>query len=83
MTGKEDAALRASVDRLAYDMHRKLKVNCHKGGWEYEDEFELLASLKEEVVELENAMNMHIGLNIIDECADIANFAMMIAENGR
>ena len=90
------------VDAFADEMESKLAENRHKGnreGWQAEPAGWLFSRLKEEVAELEAAMNkplgdcscrsvdecQHIGRfrdedEIRSECADIANFAMMIAD---
>lgn len=61
-------------------MEKKLRENDYKSGWKYENEMYLWERLNEEIAELGNAVGKS---NIIDECLDIANFAMMIANNRR
>lgn len=61
-------------------MERKLRLNEHKGGWEKDTFPELLARLHEEVEELEEAVYSGKEGNIELESADVANFAMMIAD---
>jgi len=74
------------VLRFAKVMEHKLALNRHKGdreGWSSSDVFSLLDRLDEEVEEL----NDSIGINsipaakVIVEAADVANFAMMIADH--
>jgi len=73
--------MRPAVIEHAERMETRLKENDHKGGWltcsfEY-----LLERLREEVDELDTALN---GYDLDDdpviEAADVANFAMMIAD---
>lgn len=90
------------VDAFADEMEAKLAENRDKGdrdGWAIEPARWLLSRLKEEVAELEVALDKpagacgcrtvdecrHIGHfrdeeEILGECADVANFAMMIAD---
>jgi len=74
--------MRESLIKFAVIMEKKLKRNDHKGGWVGEDIDYLLDRLDEEVVELRKAIEKeHIGKRIKNEAADVANFAMMIADN--
>jgi len=70
---------RREVRWFAERMERKLQQNDHKGGWNNDSFHALLRRMREEVDELESAQSDQEKL--IDECADVANFAMMIAEN--
>lgn len=75
---------------FAKRMEAKLALNRHKGdrgGWINNTADELLERLKEELEELEGALLPHPGLakdrsqeRRADEAADVANFAMMIAD---
>ena len=76
---------------FADEMEKKLKANDHKLGWLGEDVEWLFIRLKEEVKELGyilkksgamecNYPNCRDIPNIISEAADVANFAMMIAD---
>jgi len=83
--------VRQEVVWFAEYMEKTLKENDYKGGWkECGLEF-LLNRLREEVFELERAIGVncpHCGhkrepetwRNIVSESADVANFAMMIAD---
>jgi len=77
--------VREPVSWFAEQMEAKLRENDHKGGWE-DCDYEYLANRLEEEVEelraLEGDPDVK-GEKIIRECADIANFAMMIADNIR
>lgn len=69
-------------------MHNKLTEKEDKGLWDDLDIYWLLKRLKDETCELLEAISIHRtkGSNreeIIREAADVANFAMMIADNAR
>lgn len=68
------------VQQFAWDMARKLKCNEHKGGWEGLSVDELFGLLEEELDELADAIMNGTAADVIDEAADVANFAMMIAD---
>lgn len=70
---------RPEVEWFAEKMEERLSDNDHKAGWENCSFTELLFRLKDEVGEVEYALINRD--NIVYECADVANFAMMIAEN--
>lgn len=71
--------IRAEVQAFAQDMERKLSANDHKQHWSTIPQDKLLRRLKQELRELERAMKK--GKNVVEEAADVANFAMMIADN--
>jgi len=67
-------------------MLEKLLTNKHKGDWRMCSQNYLLRMLKYEVEELQEAMIAGTldgggAAAIIEEAADVANFAMMIADN--
>lgn len=83
------------VLEFAKRMEAKLAENRHKGnreGWINDDPLALLVRLREETTELQIAMEtavvrLHESLNrkgaannVADEAADVANFAMMLAD---
>ena len=70
-----------AVEWFAGEMETKLNKNEHKGGWESSSAAYLLRRLKQEVAELENACSFRGGEAVVSEAADVANFAMMIADN--
>ena len=87
---------RIEVRKFAEEMEKKLRENDHKGGWTEEDLGYLHHGIMREAKELEELLVRYdmIGKvifsltpikkrKIIRECADIANFAMMIADNTR
>jgi NTP pyrophosphatase (non-canonical NTP hydrolase) len=67
------------VDRFTERMNAKLYANRFKAHWSTVDQAYLIKRLKEEVKELEEALKF--GLDVSGECADVANFAMMISDN--
>jgi NTP pyrophosphatase (non-canonical NTP hydrolase) len=80
--------VRESVKWFSEQMESKLKENDKKGGWDNCNIYWLIGRLKEETNELLNAVDLHRDLgaskeNIIKESADVANFAMMIADIAR
>lgn len=86
----KEHTIRKEVQWFSEQMEAKLKENDHKGGWGNCGIFWLRNRLIEEVNELSAAMdaghNSESGLdlkNIIREAADVANFAMMIADKAR
>ena len=87
--------LRREVAAFAQLMERKLRENDYKGGWRNEDTEALLTRLQQEAYELQVATETSgawcsyppaavlgkKGRNTIGrEAADVANFAMMIAD---
>lgn len=71
-----------AVDNFTRHMLCKLRVNSDKGRWHTVDFRYLMRRLREEVEELQAAVDGgRKGQDIVDECADVANFAMFIADN--
>jgi len=62
------------------EMKKKLRANNHKGGWEDCSLQYLSMRLTQERKELALAIKTKDKNKVIAECADIANFAMMIAD---
>jgi hypothetical protein len=75
--------LRESVLRFAVDMEEKLLANDHKGGLDRMSMAVLFDLMVQEELELMAAIEGGFAPNIIGECVDVANFAMMIAEKAR
>jgi len=69
---------RAQVVAMAQAMERKLRANDSKGGWKDCDVTWLLGRLADEMGELRRAVGGEGS--VLDECVDVANFAMMIAD---
>jgi len=73
--------IRSGICQFAGLMEHKLAKNDHKGSWDQDTVEQLLYKLECEVIELRNAFEIsHSGDEILSECVDIANFAMMIAD---
>lgn len=84
--------MRESLERFVQAMDRELAANDHKPGWQRDKTLDLLERLREEVDELEDAIVTGLmadeqscsnDLDVEKEAADVANFAMMIADNAR
>lgn len=75
----EQMQWRKEVVWFATLMEEKLRENDHKGGWGNCDIYYLIGRLQQECEEAYNAITNHNIKNIPLECADVANFAMMIA----
>ena len=72
-----------AVLTFALRMHAKLNQNRHKGGrpnWLATRVEVLLDRLGEELFELQEAQRGGDAEAIANECADVANFAMMISD---
>ena len=67
------------VQWFANEMQRELNANQHKNGWETLSYRWMLNRLRQEIGELERAVEMR--KDVVSEAADVANFAMMIADN--
>lgn len=87
---------RAAVLWFAERMERKLRANDHKHHWRTSEDGYLSTRLHQEAKELSRALQrFHTEREgptraspetiqaVIDEAADVANFAMMIADNAR
>ena len=70
--------LRPEVQAFALLMEQKLQANNHKRHWRRLSRATLLKRLRQEVDELERALIDREG--IAAEAADVANFAMMLAD---
>ena len=78
--------LRPEVQWFAEQMELKLRANDHKGGWANEDLLWLWSRIREEWEELHTAIFCQDPIPqdlIVGEAADVANFAMMVADNAR
>ena len=72
----------APIQSFAQDMQRKLDANHIKSGWDESALLWLLRRLRQETNELEKALRDPdaLPIDLIDEAADVGNFAMMIAD---
>lgn len=81
MTDAKQPQPRPEVMRFARAMEEKLAENDHKGGWLDETFTWLLGRLEDEMRELKRAVRKgEPARTVLREAADVANFAMMIAE---
>ncbi len=83
MTKKKPIKLRASVQWFAEQMERKLRIHdADRGrrGWRGMSFGELYDRMDDECIEMLNAVHPS---DVISEATDVANFAMMIADNNR
>lgn len=76
-------ALRDEVVWFSELMEETLKKNDYKGGWENCDVEYLLQRLELELDELTIATLNGNNEDVIREATDVANFAMMVADNYR
>jgi len=74
---------RKAILRFTNDMELKLCKNDHKDHWSGMSLQYLSMRLTQERKELERAIKSKDAIKIVEECADVANFAMMIADNAR
>lgn len=72
--------VRKEVVQFSKRMEIKLVENEWKGGWRGKSPIERLRLLRLEVEELEDALNCGTPEDVINEAADVGNFAMMIAD---
>ena len=75
-----ELTLRPEVEAFARAMERKLRDNDHKPHWSECEQLYLRARLLEEVKELWHALENEAPENVLLEAADVANFAMMLAD---
>lgn len=77
----DELHIRPPVFKFAKLMEAKLKDNDHKGGWDQDTIEQLRYKLECEVIELKNVLECFDSpIEVIYECVDVANFAMMIAD---
>ena len=76
--------MREAVKWFAEKMEEQLKENDFKGGWRDDAVSHLFHELCEEIGELgECLIDKDSSINIVEECADAANYIMMIADRHR
>lgn len=73
----------SAVHTFEMNMLQKLYANRHKAHWSTVTQAWLHGRLREEVAELADAIAFGKPSDVIDEAADVANFAMFIADNAR
>jgi len=73
---------RAVVESFAKEMEKQLRANEYKGGWEDCTARHLLDELQRNYIAIISAfLNNDCDGDITRRCANVANFAMMIADN--
>jgi NTP pyrophosphatase (non-canonical NTP hydrolase) len=81
-TSEDVTPLRAAVLWFAEAMEVQLSANDHKPGWGQSTLKQLLYRLEQEAGELRRAIERGDAARVvIGEAADVANFALMIADN--
>ena len=81
---KKEVSMKGVVQWFAARMLDKMQVHRHKGAtWRQERVSRLFKRMLGEIEELAEAMAARDKDAIIKECADVANFVMMIADNAR
>jgi len=76
--------VRPEVKDFAYAMEAELVENDHKGHWRDAPIEQLLDHLEDEVKELKAAIKLQMHPDeVLSEAADLANLAMMVADNYR
>ncbi len=75
--------MREVVKWFAEQMEAKLQKHDDRGGWHQCEQGWLLVRLTDEAVELMEAIKKSDREAVISEAADVANFAMMIADKAR
>jgi len=75
--------VREEVRWFAGRMEEVLVSNDYKGGWDSCPLSYLLGRLRTEITELEEALVDGGTESTIQECCDVANYAMMIADRMR
>jgi hypothetical protein len=76
----ERLPVRPAVKWYAERMEETLKRNDHKGGWRRCDLQYLSMRLTQERKELAEAIASKDNKRIINECTDVANFSLMLAD---
>lgn len=93
MTENKPCPPREELVFFVHEMERELRRNDHKQGWGDDSARALMRRLREEVDELRVSLGLECNVcrkghtskvdiaKIRNEAADVANFAMMIADN--
>ncbi len=77
----DELPIRSEVKTFAEFMEVSLKLNDYKGGWRNKTPDWLMSRLKDEVQDLQAALDFALyNEEKIGECVDVANYAMMIAD---
>ena len=78
----DDALYEQTTEAFRQVMMRKLHKHAHKGPWRTMSVSYLLGRAREEMVELSDALRDGATREAVaEECADVANLLMMLADN--
>ena len=77
----EGLEIRSEVIEFAKQMELILRKNDYKGGWEKTANSILIERLENELLELTGNYSQEGPIALMNECVDIANYAMMIRHN--
>ena len=66
---------------FALEMQVKLDSNRRKSGWDLMQPDEILTRIKDEVKELEDAIESGVKIDMVQEAVDVANFCSFLAHN--
>ncbi len=72
--------MRQEIENFTVLMETKMLLNEHKGGHERLKLDELMKLLHQEIRELKTAVDDKDYKEVALECADVANYAMLIAD---
>ena len=78
--GEQTGSIRDTIKWFSDVMKDRMMANLDKGGWRQCADSYLLARLRDEVHELDAALQCGEFEAIAHEAADVANFAMMLAD---
>ncbi len=67
------------IKQFAHIMRYKFIIHSDKGRFDWKSDDMLVAAMKKEIKELEQALKDGNKEWIVSECADVANYAYMIA----
>ena len=68
------------IEKFTTLMEAKMLLNEHKGGWDRLKAQEIIKLMKGEIKELEQAIEQEDYKGAILECADVGNYASILAD---
>ncbi len=81
MTDPRIVGLRDELTQFSQAMEKELRLNDDKDHWINFSHGHMLRRLKQEVRELDRALKAGESVErVLSECADVANFAMMVSD---
>jgi hypothetical protein len=78
---KREKEIKIAIKNFSKEMSKKLNLNKNKTHWSNISIYDLFEALQQEIIELKVGIRNHDCQNIIEECADTANYLMMISDN--